>query len=82
MVKALHRAGIEVILDAVFNHTAGAGADGPTLSLRGIDNPIYCVLEQGGARYADYSGCGNTLNANNRWSGASLQTSGFQALSV
>jgi len=65
MVKALHRAGIEVILDVVFNHTAEAGEDGPTLSLRGIDNPIYYVLEQGGARYADYSGCGNTLNANN-----------------
>ena len=65
MVKALHRAGIEVILDVVFNHTAEGGADGPTLSLRGIDNPIYYILEQGGARYADYSGCGNTLNANN-----------------
>ena len=65
MVKALHRAGIEVILDVVFNHTAEAGADGPTLGLRGIDNPTYYVLEQGGARYADYTGCGNTLNANN-----------------
>ena len=64
MVKALHRAGIEVILDVVFNHTAEVGADGPTLSLRGIDNPAYYVLEQGGARYADYSGCGNTINAN------------------
>jgi len=65
MVKALHRAGIEVILDVVFNHTAEVGADGPALSLRGIDNPTYYVLEGGGARYADYSGCGNTLNANN-----------------
>ena len=65
MVKALHRAGIEVILDVVFNHTAEGGADGPTLGLRGIDNPIYYILDQGGARYADYSGCGNTLNANN-----------------
>jgi len=65
MVKALHCAGIEVILDVVFNHTAEVGADGPTLWLRGIDNPIYYVLEQGGARYADYTGCGNTLNANN-----------------
>jgi isoamylase len=65
MVKALHRAGIEVILDVVFNHTAEVGLDGPTISLRGIDNPTYYVLEQGGARYADYSGCGNTLNANN-----------------
>jgi isoamylase len=65
MVKALHRAGIEVILDVVFNHTAEVGADGPTLGLRGIDNPTYYVLEQCGARYADYTGCGNTLNANN-----------------
>jgi isoamylase len=65
MVKVLHRAGIEVILDVVFNHTAEVGEDGPTLGLRGIDNPTYYVLEQGGARYADYSGCGNTLNANN-----------------
>jgi isoamylase len=64
MVKALHRAGIEVILDVVFNHTAEAGLDGPTISLRGIDNPTYYILEQGGARYADYTGCGNTLNAN------------------
>jgi isoamylase len=64
MVKALHRAGIEVILDVVFNHTAEGGEDGPTLGLRGIDNPSYYILEEGGARYADYSGCGNTLNAN------------------
>jgi isoamylase len=65
MVKSLHRAGIEVILDVVFNHTAEVGEDGPTFCLRGIDNPTYYVLEQGGARYADYTGCGNTLNANN-----------------
>src|SRR5580692_10696302 len=58
MVKALHRSGIEVILDVVFNHTAEVGADGPTLGLRGIDNPTYYLLEQGGARYADYTGCG------------------------
>jgi glycogen operon protein len=64
MVKALHRAGIEVILDVVFNHTAEGGHDGPTLSLRGIDNPTYYILEQDRAHYADYSGCGNTLNAN------------------
>ena len=64
MVKALHRAGIEVILDVVFNHTAEGGNDGPTLCYRGIDNPTYYILEEGGARYADYSGCGNTLNAN------------------
>ncbi len=64
MVKALHRAGIEVILDVVFNHTAEGNHDGPTLCFRGIDNPTYYILENGGARYADYSGCGNTLNAN------------------
>jgi glycogen operon protein len=64
MVKALHRAGIEVILDVVFNHTAEGNHDGPTLCYRGIDNPTYYMLESGGARYADYSGCGNTFNAN------------------
>ncbi len=64
MVKALHRAGIEVILDVVFNHTAEGEQTGPTLSFRGIDNPTYYILEEGGARYANYTGCGNTLNAN------------------
>jgi glycogen operon protein len=64
MVKALHRAGIEVILDVVFNHTAEGDQRGPTLSFRGIDNPTYYILEEGGSRYANYTGCGNTLNAN------------------
>ena len=64
MVKALHRAGIEVILDVVFNHTAEGGVDGPTFCFRGIDNPNYYLLKDGGSQYADYSGCGNTLNAN------------------
>jgi glycogen operon protein len=64
MVKALHRAGIEVILDVVFNHTAEGKHDGPTLCYRGVDNPTYYILEGEAARYADYSGCGNTLNAN------------------
>jgi len=64
MVKALHRAGIEVILDVVFNHTAEGGHVGPTLSLRGIDNSVYYVLERDRSRYANYSGTGNTLNAN------------------
>jgi glycogen operon protein len=64
MVKALHSAGIEVILDVVFNHTAEGDHTGPTLSFRGIDNPTYYILEEGGARYANYSGCGNTFNAN------------------
>jgi isoamylase len=64
MVKALHRAGIEVILDVVFNHTAEGGQDGPTLCFRGLDNSAYYILEQDRSRYADFSGCGNTLNAN------------------
>ena len=64
MVKALHRAGIEVILDVVFNHTAEGDHAGPTLCFRGIDNPTYYILEEGGARYANYTGCGNTLNGN------------------
>ena len=64
MVKALHRAGIEVILDVVFNHTAEGDHHGPTLCFRGIDNPTYYVLESDRARYANFSGTGNTLNAN------------------
>jgi isoamylase len=64
MVKALHRAGIEVILDVVFNHTAEGGHDGPTLSFRGVDNSTYYLLEEDRSRYANYSGTGNTLNAN------------------
>jgi isoamylase len=64
MVKALHRAGIEVILDVVFNHTAEGDQRGPTLCFRGIDNPTYYILEDSGSRYANYTGCGNTLNAN------------------
>ena len=64
MVKALHRAGIEVILDVVFNHTAEGDRTGPTLCFRGIDNPTYYILDENGSRYADFTGCGNTLNAN------------------
>ena len=64
MVKALHRAGIEVILDVVFNHTAEGDDDGPTLCFRGIDNATYYILDDDGSRYANYTGCGNTLNAN------------------
>jgi len=64
MVKALHRAGIEVILDVVFNHTAEGGSDGPTLCYRGLANDFYYILEGDKSRYADYSGGGNTLNAN------------------
>ncbi len=64
MVKALHRAGIEVILDVVFNHTAEGDARGPTLSFRGLDNRTYYILEEDRSRYANYTGTGNTLNAN------------------
>jgi glycogen operon protein len=64
MVKALHRAGIEVILDVVFNHTAEGDHRGPTLCLRGLDNPTYYILEPDRSRYANYTGTGNTLNAN------------------
>lgn len=64
MVKALHRAGIEIILDVVFNHTAEGDEDGPTLSLRGLDNLSYYILKEDRATYANYSGTGNTLNAN------------------
>jgi glycogen operon protein len=64
MVKALHRAGIEVVLDVVFNHTAEGDHRGPTLSFRGLDNPTYYILENDRSRYANYSGTGNTLNAN------------------
>ncbi|HHQ6574651.1 TPA: glycogen debranching protein GlgX [Serratia fonticola] len=59
-VKALHRAGIEVILDVVFNHSAELDVDGPTLSLRGIDNPTYYWLTPDGD-YDNLTGCGNTL---------------------
>ncbi len=64
MVKALHRSGIEVILDVVFNHTAEGNHSGPTVCFRGFDNSAYYVLEEDRARYANYSGTGNTLNAN------------------
>jgi isoamylase len=64
LVKALHRAGLEVILDVVFNHTTEGGADGPTLCYRGLANEFYYILEKNKSRYADYTGCGNTLNAN------------------
>jgi len=63
MVKVLHEAGIEVILDVVYNHTAESGALGPTLSFRGIDNAAYYRLDDGDPSvYLDYTGCGNSLN--------------------
>ena len=64
LVKALHRAGIEVILDVVYNHTAEVGADGPTFGFRGFANDTYYLLDGDGG-YLDYSGTGNTFNTNN-----------------
>jgi isoamylase len=67
MVKSLHAAGIEVILDVVYNHTAEGNHLGPTLSFRGIDNATYYRLAPDNPRYyKDYTGCGNTLNVRNR----------------
>ena len=66
MVRALHTAGIEVILDVVYNHTAEGNHMGPTLSMRGIDNEAYYRLEQDDKRYyTDYTGTGNSLNVGN-----------------
>ena len=66
MVKALHRAGIEVILDVVYNHTAEGNENGPTLSFRGLDNGMYYRLAPGDAsRYYDTTGTGNSLDAGN-----------------
>jgi glycogen operon protein len=65
MVKAFHRAGIEVILDVVLNHSAEGDELGPTISLRGIENSIFYMLQENGCRYyKNFSGVGNTLNAN------------------
>jgi glycogen operon protein len=64
MVKALHRAGIEGILDVVYNHTAEGDHRGPTFCLRGFENRAYYILDEDRARYKNYSGTGNTLNAN------------------
>jgi isoamylase len=64
MVKALHRAGIEVILDVVYNHTAEGDDTGPTLCFKGFANGVYYILDWDTGRYANYTGTGNTLNAN------------------
>jgi glycogen operon protein len=65
MVKAFHRAGIEVILDIVLNHTAEGNETGPMICLRGIENSIFYMLQENGRRYyKDFTGVGNTLNAN------------------
>ena len=64
MVKALHRAGIEVILDVVYNHTAEGNHEGPTVCFRGLENIAYYILEPDRSKYCNYTGTGNTLNAN------------------
>jgi isoamylase len=64
LVKALHRARIEVILDVVFNHTAEGDERGPTTSFRGLSNEVYYHLENDRRHYSNYTGCGNALNAN------------------
>jgi isoamylase len=64
MVAAFHAAGIEVILDVVFNHTGEGGPGGQTTSFRGIDEPVYYLVDPDTGHYRDYSGCGNTLNCN------------------
>lgn len=64
MVKALHQAGIEVILDVVFNHTCEGNEWGPVLSFKGLENHVYYHLANGGRNYCNYSGCGNTINGN------------------
>ena len=64
MVKALHQAGIEVILDVVFNHTCEGNELGPVLSFKGLENHVYYMMANGGSCYKNYSGCGNTVNGN------------------
>lgn len=64
MIKAFHRAHIEVILDVVYNHTAEGGAQGPTICLKGLDNSIYYTLSPDRRNYVDFTGTGSTLNAN------------------
>ena len=62
LVRAFHDAGIEVILDVVFNHTAEGGTGGPVISLKGLDNAIYYMLDPATGGYLDFTGCGNTVN--------------------
>ncbi len=64
MVKALHQAGIEVILDVVFNHTCEGNERGPVLSFKGLENGVYYMLDNCGSCYHNFSGCGNTVNGN------------------
>ncbi|ESR23958.1 glycogen debranching protein [Lutibaculum baratangense] len=67
MVRAMHEAGIEVILDVVYNHTAEGGDSGPTYSFRGIDNPTYYLMKGHLTRYRNDSGTGNVINSGNRY---------------
>lgn len=64
MVKAFHRAGIEIIIDVVFNHTAEGDSTGPLISFRGFDNTIYYILDRRTREHLNLSGCGNTVNSN------------------
>ena len=64
MVKAFHKAGIEIILDMVFNHTGEGGEDGPTYHFKGIERDVYYIIDPETKKYLNYSGCGNTLNCN------------------
>jgi glycogen operon protein len=63
MIREFHRAGLEVILDVVYNHTGEGNENGPTVSFRGLDNAVYYMLDRGGCYY-NFSGCGNTVNCN------------------
>jgi glycogen operon protein len=62
-VREFHKAGLEVVLDVVYNHTCEGNENGPTLSFRGLDNAVYYLLDREG-RYYNFSGCGNTVNCN------------------
>lgn len=64
LIREFHRAGIEVILDVVFNHTCEGNERGPILSMKGLENSVYYILNSEGAHYSNYSGCGNTVNCN------------------
>ncbi len=64
MVKEFHKAGIEVILDIVFNHTGEGERGGPTFSFRGLDNSVYYMTDRSSGQYQNFTGCGNTVNCN------------------